>query len=222
MKKMLLIIYLLISGVTNAQKGYWLCKSYRVIDSTKLFSHSGIGLIIDFNNSKLMTLKKDTAINVKIDKVRRLITYKNDPLKLNYKKVNNTIEIRDNNTTNIFYPFEFKAKQNLSKKKVIEKLTLNKIKPIRDSLKLKFTNNKNIYYPHLKILITQFINYDKFKSNWFLEEINKNLFLGISSEFEPYEIHYFRIIKINKKSIDVEPIIEYDFLPNLSKIEFEK
>ena len=76
MKKILFIFTLFFASSLIAQKGSWLCKNYKVIDSTKGWRTGEVGLIIDFTYSKLRHLLKDTIIDVKINKSQNKIWFK--------------------------------------------------------------------------------------------------------------------------------------------------
>jgi hypothetical protein len=73
MKKILFVFTLFFASSLIAQKGYWLCKSYKVVDSTQGWRPGQVGLIIDFTNSKLTHLLKDTIIDVNINKSQNKI-----------------------------------------------------------------------------------------------------------------------------------------------------
>ena len=222
MRKLLFIFILLISTSLFSQKGYWLCKSYKVIDSTKGWTKGDIGLIIDFSNSKLMHLTRDTTIQVNIDKINKKISKKTDSLLLlSYKKVNNTIEMKNDNVINVFSPFKFKKELNFSKEKVFKSLISGKAIPIKDSLKLFFLDSKSPYHPQLKIFKTKFKNNEAILGNWFINKINNNIFVGFNNNYD-LNLHFYRVSKFKSDLITLEPIITYDFLLELKKIEFEK
>lgn len=221
MKKLLFIVFILFSISVSSQEGYWLCKDFRIVERENGWGPNFVGIMIDFSNSKVMALVKDTIIPVSIDKLNKVISYEKDPRVLNYKKVNNTIEIKDGVIINVFYPFKFKKELCFSKNKVLKKLISNKIKNPRDSLTIKFLNKKSDYNPYARVLSTQFLSQKEYKTvYWFLEEINKNLFLSFSSEYNPMLIESYRITGVNKKRIDLETIIEQKTITTFKKIEF--
>ena len=199
-------------------------KNYKVIDSTKGWRTGEVGLIIDFTNSKLRHLQKDTLINIKVNKYLKKISFKNDADTIKYTFKDSLLEFKDDNIINIFQPFKFKKELNFSKEKVLKLLTKNRIKPIENSLRINFRNYKikDHINPKAKILQVQKVNGDLFLSFWFLEKINNNLILGFYTEYEPNEINYYRILKITNKLIQVEPLIEYPLKPKLRFLEFEE
>jgi hypothetical protein len=222
MRKIIFIITLFFVTPLIAQKGYWLCKNYKVIDSTQGWRVGQVGLIIDFNNSKLRHLLKDTIIDVNINKSQNKIWFNNDTDTINYSIKNSEIEFKEDNIINVFHPFKFKKDLNFSEEEVSNLLIRKRIKPIQDSLRISFRASKIKGHPNSKARIFQTIYSDRdlFFNFWFLEKINNNLFLCFYTEFEPHEINYHRVLEINKKYIELEPIIEYPRRPKLRRLEF--
>ena len=225
MKKILFVFTLFFASSLIAQKGYWLCKNYKVIDSTKAWTPGSVGLVLDFKNSKVLHIARDTSVNVIIDKKNKNINLKNDTLPpINYKIVKNIIEMKGNNTIDLFYPFEFKKDLNFSEEEVSKLLITKRIKPIEDSIRINFRGNKVKGHrnPKARILQTIYSDRDLFFNFWFLEKINNNLFLCFYTEFEPHKINYLRVLEINKKHIELEPIIEYPRRPKLRRLVFKE
>ncbi|MDC1162058.1 hypothetical protein OAT18_01310 [Tenacibaculum sp.] len=224
MKKLLSILLFFIVNVCFAQKGYWLCKDYRIIDKSKGWGSGCVGLIIDFDNSKTMILERDTIVNIKVDKFNKVISLENFIRKENYSIVNETIEIKEDNIINVFYPFKFKNEIDFSKEKIFNKLISTEIKRIKNYGKFHFTNGesmKTMCNSDIRVLNTTFLDKEKQKSLWFIQKINKNVFLGFNTAWEQHNLNIYRVIGINDKSIDLEPIVENALSLNLKKIEFE-
>jgi hypothetical protein len=183
-----------------------------------------VGLIIDFTNSKLIHLLKDTVVDVNINKSQNKIWFRNDIDTIKYSIKNSVIEFKDDNVINVFHPFEFKKNVNFSEEEVTKLLIRKRIKPIEDSLRISFRGYKIKGHsnPKARIFQTIYSDRDLFFNFWFLEKINNNLFLCFYTEFEPHKINYLRVLEINEKYIKLEPIIEYPRRPKLRFLEFNE
>jgi len=209
MKKLLFILILFVSISITAQKGYWLCKEYRVIDSTQGWSSGNVGLIIDFTNSKLRHLLKDTVIDVNINKIKKTISLKDPRYTIRYSLRKSSVELKDNNTINVFYQFDFKKEFNFSKEKIENVLINNQLILERDSVKFQFKNERNMPSSEFRTL-NYFWRKKQHKGSWCIEKINKNIFIGMTDDEDlGTKMNIYRVIKFNKDFIELAVIKKY-------------
>ncbi len=208
MKKLLFILIFFVSTSISSQKGYWLCKEYKVIDSSKGHGSSNIGLIIDFTNSKLRHLLKDTVIDVKINKIKKTISNKNEMDTIKYSFRKSLIEFKDGNTVNVFYPFEFKKEFNFSKEKIENLLTNNQLIMKKDTVNFQFKNKKNVLSSEFRRL-NYFWRGKLYKGLWCIEKINKNIFIGITDDDLGIKMNIYRVVTLNKDVIELAAVKKY-------------
>jgi hypothetical protein len=209
MKKVLLILLIFFSFQLTAQKGYWLCKNYRVIDSTKGWGVGEIGLIIDFTNSKLMHLLKDTIIDININNIKKTISFKNEIDTIRYSVKKSSIELKVNNTKNIFQEFEFNNELNFSKEKIERLLIDNKVILEKDSIIFQFEDKRNISSSKFRTL-NYFWRGKRHKGLWCVEKIKENVFIGMTDDEDwGSKMNIYRVISMNDKFLYLEIIKDY-------------
>jgi len=209
MKKLLFILLIFFSFQLTAQNGYWLCKNYRVIDSTQGWRTGEVGLIIDFTNSKLMHLLNDTVVDVRINRVKKTISIKNEIDTINYSVKKSSIEFKDDNVISVFHQFEFKEVLNFSKEKLILFLTTNHLILERDSVSFRFEKRRKTSSSEFKTL-NYFWKGKQYKGSWHIEKIKGNIFIGMTDDEDwGKEMNIYRVISSNEESIDLEIIKDY-------------
>ena len=183
----------------------------RVIDDNYAYSSKLWGILIDFDKSKISSIRSDSTYIFQKGLKEIKIIQKTDSIIYPYRIYeNDSIEIEiSKNTISVFKPLNFDNPIESTKSEIVDLLSTNCVRKFEDSIEVKFSKD---YHPldrnkERRMIETIWNNSRPLLGNWSVGEINKNFFLFISIE-DTTEENIYQITSIKDNTIKLKPLKE--------------
>ncbi len=199
----------------------------QIIDSNRVYTSGGEGIIIDFDNSTMGHISADTLVEVDFIFKKKKLKLKVEGIKGKgkLKKLgNDSLEMDSGqNMSHIFRKLDLSNQINLSMEEITDFLISNRFEPLNDFMEIEFTADK--YWKdkwlekkseRLNLLNHTWENDNGF---WYIKEINKNYFL-VFTLGQVEKQNFYQIIDLNEKGVKLKPLQETDFgLENITELK---
>jgi hypothetical protein len=225
------IILFILNGLTNSfgQKldGVWMSYKNQIIDSNRVYTNRGEGILIDFDNSTVGHIGSDTLIEVKFIFKKKKVKLKFEGIKGKEKLKkygNDSLEMDSgHNMAHIFRKLDLNHKLNKTIQEVSSFLLNNKFEPLNDYTEIEFTSDQywidKILGEKSKKLNLLNHTWEQDNGFWYLKEVQENLFL-IFTLGQVEKINIYQILEIKRNGLKLKPLQETDFgLKNITELK---
>ena len=215
MKKILQLIFLVI-GLTSCKApeidGIWMSYQNYVIDINSNYTSGNEGVIIDFDNQTISTIRTDSIFPLIIDFKHSKLFMDSEAQNIDFKvHEKDSIEIDfGGNMMHVFRPLKLTHKLSVDKSQLRDFLIKNDFEKINGAIDFDFSNKFCIHdemaeNPNKKnAFINKSLNDEGY---WYIKEIKENYFLIFTLE-QTSDKNIYQIISLDECNMQLEQLQE--------------
>ena len=205
-----IIAFLMIIGISTCHaqeiKGVWMSYNNYTIDEGKGTRSRDEGVLIDFDNSTLGMIDRDTLVPIKIDLKKSMLFTLNNEVITEFKRFGkDSLEIdMGRNKMHVFRPLDLRHKLKIDKNILVKILINSRFQEIDEDYRLKFKNE--IHHLNRGFARNVDVRYldckEGFIGYWYVKELQGNLFLVFTTS-EDDEQHIYQVTKVGECRIEL-------------------